>query len=373
MAQNSPIMLSCRLETPHQESWLVDNHDTFITTIMVIFYSSTTKILYRRYTDDWHDNMKYQFDEYKRNGDDVFAFVPKVRNVELKYIPNNAIPIDIATARHGRKICHFHTLKPQSTAPATALPTDLVQFIKSQPAYFSHYNANKKWDIPKAEVYKVMKDTKKIVMATDGGAKAFKRSLGFVIPNREHKVIISCYGRTAGHDPLSFRTEANTFLAAIRVVLIIAEYYKEEPTGLLATNKEITLFTDSHSMVNKLVAMNKYPTTHLKCAMDPGWNLLHAIHRVVSKMKEQPELEYVHSHQDDNLDEDNSKLSEAAQLNIKADTLATQRLNKLGSNPRVPMDPSAEVLLHQRGRTITRDYKMSIWGNIQLLVLEVCY
>ena len=37
------------------------------------------------------------------------------------------------------------------------------------------------------------------------------------------------------------------------------------------------------------------------------------------------------------------------------------------------MDPTAETLLHQRGRTITRDYKVSIWNNIQLLVLEDYY
>ena len=87
-----------------------------------------------------------------------------------------------------------------------------------------------------------LKDTKKILMATDGGAKAFKGSIGFVITNKKHKVLISCYGRTAGHDPLSFRTEASAFLAALWVVLLIAEYYNEEPTGLLTTNKEITLF-----------------------------------------------------------------------------------------------------------------------------------
>ena len=73
-------------------------------------------------------------------------------------------------------------------------------------------------------------------------------------------------------------------------------------------------------------------------------------------MKERPELEWVCSHQDDDPEEDILKLSEAAQLNIEADALATQGLDKLDSNPRVPMDPSAEVLLHQRRRTITRNY-----------------
>ena len=67
----------------------------------------------------------------------------------------------------------------------------------------------------------------------------------------------------------------------------------------------------------------------------------------MGKMKEQPPLEWVRRHQDDDPEEDISKLSEAAQLNIKADPLATQGLNQLASNPIVPLDPSAEVLLPQ--------------------------
>ena len=43
--------------------------------------------------------MKYQFDEYKQDDDDVFAFEPEAQNVELKYIPNNAIPVNIAHLR----------------------------------------------------------------------------------------------------------------------------------------------------------------------------------------------------------------------------------------------------------------------------------
>ena len=128
---------------------------------------------------------------------------------------------------------------------------------------------------------------------------------------------------------------------------------KEEPTGELATNKVMTLFTDSLSMVKKLTAMNKYPTAHLKCSMDPEWDLLQAIHSMMGKRKERPSLEWVRSHQDDDPEEDISKLSEEAQLNIKADALATQGLNQLALNPIVPLDPSAEVLLYQRGRTIT--------------------
>ena len=287
-------------------------------------------------------------------------------------MPTDSVPVDIARNGDGWIICHFHILKPQPATPTIVPPTDLTQFIKSQPAYVSQYYANIKWEVPEDEVYKILKETKTIILGTDGGAKAFKGSIGFVITDAEHKSLISCYGRTAGHDPLSFRTEACAFLAALRIVLLIAAYYKEEPTRLLTTGKEMTLFTDSKSMVNKLNAMNAYPTAHLKCTMDPEWDVLQAIHTVMDRMKEKPELEWVRSHQDDD-PEDISKLAKSAQINIKADALATQGLNTLSSRPKVPMDPTSEVLLHQRGRIITRDYKVSIQKNIQLLVLEKYY
>ena len=65
-------------------------------------------------------------------------------------------------------------------------------------------------------------------------------------------------------------------------MILIVEYYKEDPTKSLATNKLITLFTDSLSMVNKLDVMNKYPTAHLNCAIDPEWDLLQVIHRLLA-------------------------------------------------------------------------------------------
>ena len=128
-------------------------------------------------------------------------------------------------------------------------------------------------------------------MATDGGAKSFKGSLGFVIIDSKHKVLLSCYGRAAGHDPLSFRTEARAFLAELRVLFMIAEYHKKGPIESIATNKLITLYTNSSSMVKKLTAMNKYPTAHLRCAMDPEWDVLQVIYRLMATMKGIPELE----------------------------------------------------------------------------------
>ena len=198
-------------------------------------------------------------------------------------------------------------------------------------------------------MYEAMKATKKIIMATYGEAKVFKGSLGFVITDLKNKVLLLCYGQAAGHDPLSFQTKTTVFLAALQVLFLIAEYYKEGPNKSIATNKLITFFTDSLSMVKKLTAMKKYLTDHLRCAMDPEWDLLQVIHRLMTKMKERLELEWVCNHQDDNPEVDITKLSVVTQLNINTDTLVTQGLDRLESNPRVLIDPTSEVLLHQRG------------------------
>ena len=66
---------------------LINSHGQWTTTIhssqrlWQFYYSLTNNILYRGNRDDWHDNTKYQFDEYECNDDDVFDYVPEVQNV----------------------------------------------------------------------------------------------------------------------------------------------------------------------------------------------------------------------------------------------------------------------------------------------------
>ena len=51
--------------------------------------------------------------------------------------------------------------------------------------------------------------------------------------------------------------------------------------------------------------------------------------RLMAKMKERPELDWVRSHQDDDPDVDITKLPVATKLNIKVNVLATQDLDRL--------------------------------------------
>ena len=53
----------------------------------------------------------------------------------MKYNPDDTIPVDVVDAQQGWNVCYYQTLKPKPIAPAPT--TNLVQFIKSQPAYIS--------------------------------------------------------------------------------------------------------------------------------------------------------------------------------------------------------------------------------------------
>ena len=67
--------------------------------LWTFYFSSKDTILYQGYREDWHDNIKYQFDEYECNDEDVFDFIPEDRNIKLKYIPDDTIPVDVADAQ----------------------------------------------------------------------------------------------------------------------------------------------------------------------------------------------------------------------------------------------------------------------------------
>ena len=63
------------------------------------YYSSKNTILYQGYTEDWHGNTKYQFDEYECNNKEIFHFIPEDKNIELKYVLDDTIPVNVSDAQ----------------------------------------------------------------------------------------------------------------------------------------------------------------------------------------------------------------------------------------------------------------------------------
>jgi hypothetical protein len=64
-----------------------------------------------------------------------------------------------------------------------------------------------------------------VLIATDGGAIPMKGSIGFVIADEDGDILLTCFGQPAGNNPLSFRSKICSFLAAIRLVTLLNQYY----------------------------------------------------------------------------------------------------------------------------------------------------
>jgi hypothetical protein len=52
-----------------------------------------------------------------------------------------------------------------------------------------------------------------------------KRSIGFVIADEDGNILLTCFLQPAGNNPLLFRSEICAFLAAIRLVTLLNQYY----------------------------------------------------------------------------------------------------------------------------------------------------
>jgi hypothetical protein len=109
------------------------------------------------------------------------------------------------------------------------------EFLHSQKEHMTQYYTQIEFLTVPIRIYKLLKSTHKVHIATDGGAIQLKGSLGFVFADTEGNILLSCFGQPSGNDPLSFRSEICAFLAAVRLENLIATYYDnklecKEPT-----------------------------------------------------------------------------------------------------------------------------------------------
>ena len=199
-------------------------------------------------------------------------------------MPSVAVPVDIVCIPRGWRVCQH---QPRTKPPDSPTPiTDFIQFAQSQPDYISQYYLEIKLERSVLDIYNKMKESKKMILATDGGGGAikYKGSIGFVLTTSDGTVLLSCFGQPAGLDLLSFRSEACVFLAATRLIIIIAQHYDKLITNAIDISCKMHLYTDSLSMIKKLKSMDAYPTNHLKYVMDSEWDILQALCIAMQKL-----------------------------------------------------------------------------------------
>jgi hypothetical protein len=326
-----------------------------------------TNLLYRSYRKEWHKQGKFTYDCHKANDNGQFSY-DKSTNV-LK-LPIDAVPIDVHDAPNGWRITKpmtLHIKQQQISEPFT-----FVEKLMQQPPHILQYYTQVDFHTAPIRVYENYKTTSKALIATDGGAIPYKGSIGFVLADGEGNLLVSCFGQPAGHDPLSFRSEICAFLAAVKFISLLTEYYNEITSCDQKVKGQFQFYTDSLSMMKKLTAYDKYPTAPLRTVLHSEWDVLSALHRALKWFPTYSQINWVKSHQDEKIYTE-SDMPLNAYLNSEADELATTGLRLLQEKPLVPMDPETEIQFSIKGRTITREFKRSVREIITLQPLKTFY
>jgi hypothetical protein len=331
------------------------------------YFSRTTQKLYRSYRKEWHRQGKFYYDCHSRNRTNKYEYTS---TNSIDYLPADAVPTDVMDTEEGWRVSG-HLPMMENDKVRTNNDT-FMAYVMAQEEHISQYYTQIEFYIEPFKIYELFKSTKRANIATDGGAIPFKGSLGFVFADEEGTILLTCYGQPSGNDPLSFRSEICAFLAAVRLVILITQYYDEKLQCNEPGRSKIQVYTDSASMIKKLKTYGEYPTAPLAIVLDSEWDVLSALHKVLKSFKTYPKINWVKSHQDDKVYEA-TDMPLNAYLNSEADELATIGLKRLQEKPMVPFDPETVIQFHIQGRTITRDFKRTVREIIQLPPLRQFY
>jgi hypothetical protein len=304
---------------------------------------------------------------HNRNSKNKYDYT-STENIE--YLPDDAVPTDVMDTEEGWRVSGH--LPMMTWEKKTANNETFMEYLLSQEEHISQYYAKIEFHTVPMKIYDLFKSSKKALIATDGGAIQFKGSIGFVFADEDGTILLTCYGQPSGNDPLSFRSEICAFLAAVRLVTLITNYYDNKITCNEPVRSKIQVYTDSASMIKKLKAYDRYPTASLATVLDSEWDVLSALHKALKWFQTYPKISWVKSHQDDKV-YDATEMPLNAYLNSEANELATVGLKRLQEKPIVPMDPNTAIQFHIRGRTITRDLKRTVRETIQLPPLRDYY
>jgi hypothetical protein len=333
------------------------------------YYSHETDTLYRSYRKDWHKNGEFYYDCHTMTDNDTYEYVT-TGNVRL--LPADVSPTDVMDTETGWRISTHLPMTMKEQEHQNTRTETFMEYLMKQEEHITQYYTQIDFLSAPCEIYKQIKSTKKIQIATDGGAIPFRGSLGFMFADEEGTILLTWFGQPAGNDPLSFRSEICAFLAAVRLVTLITKYYDDILSCSEPVRSKVQVYTDSLSMITKLKACDKYPIAPLTTVLDSEWDVLSSLHRALQWFKTYPKIRWVKSHQDNKV-YDVQEMPLDAYLNSEADKLATTGLKRLQEKPIVPMDPNTVVQFHIAGRTITRDFKTTLRETIQLIPLRNYY
>jgi hypothetical protein len=315
------------------------------------YYSNETDTLYRSYREEWHRNGEFYYDCHTMTDNDTYNYV---RPGNVKLLPEDASPTDVMDTDVGWRVSEHLPMRVKETKKTTTV--SFMDYVRTQEKHISQYYTQIDFLVAPHEIYEIVKSTKKVNIATDGGAIPLKGSLGFVFADEEGNILLMCHGQPSGNDSLSFRSEICAFLAAVRLVTMLTQYYDDILQCQEPTRSKIQVYTDSLRMIKKLEAYGEYPTAPLAAVLDSEWDVLSALHRALKWFRTYPKVKWVKSHQDDK-EYDKNEMPLDAYLNSEADELATTGLKRLQEKPKAPFVGIKSVIESRRSNRVSMVFK----------------
>ena len=211
----------------------------------------------------------FSFDCHQGNNEETFNY-KKFNTVDK--LPDDS---DVKDAIDGWRIEFYQVLDLCETEPPSQ--TSFMETLMQQPEHISQYYTQIDFHTVPIRIYEHLKSFRKALITTDGGAVQFKGSQGFVIADEDAK----CLGQPADHDLLSFRFKICAFLAAVKFITILIEYYDSQIPCNTKVRGTFQFFKDSSGRMKKLKAFDKYPSASLSIVLDSEWDVLSALHRAL--------------------------------------------------------------------------------------------
>jgi hypothetical protein len=132
---------------------------------------------------------------------DTYEYVPS-GNVPI--LPEDASPTDVMYTEDGWKISTH--LPMRTNIPHRETPGTFMEYLLAQEEHISQYYTQIEFLSVPVTIYELLKSSKKIHIATEGGAIPFKGSIGFVFADENGTILLTCFGQPSGNNPLSFRS-----------------------------------------------------------------------------------------------------------------------------------------------------------------------
>jgi hypothetical protein len=264
------------------------------------------------------------------------------------------VPVSVTSKTHSLDSSKLP--RPAATADDAVPPTPNID------TFSDYLDTLEAWKLPLLEHLECISDDDrrlhellssgnlKFTLASDGGARDDLGSFGWEIAIAD-EILWQCKGPTFGARPGSFRAESYGFLSALLFLQAYSHYFDTA----IDPNLTHDFYCDSESLLKRIHrALNRSWVNPSHC-LSSDFDLESGILELINTLSISFQYLHVKSHQDD--DTEIHLLPWAAQMNVHADSLATDFLDNYAEPSKlVPFIPASQASLTIHGETITRRF-----------------